>query len=196
MTILRKKLFRLIHAPLFAVVMLVTGCASEESKLSPFHVPEDSLRLAQVMIFAPRSEIVNDDEYNQSDVLPMLRATGIREADIKDGSLAIGRIYYGWEKNEKANAIAFFIPENLGVELGDIVEVKSGKSPGGGKPGTASVVTRIRQKGNVSNGRIRWIPEDDRMWHRVLYADWMPAEGWVEQTGLWRTYYKPSSPGK
>ena len=148
------------------------------------------------MVFAPRKEIVNDDEYNREVILPLLRATGIQEADIKDGSLAIGRIYYGWEENEKANSIAFFIPENLRVELGDIVEVKSGLAAAEGKPGTASVVTRIRQKGNVTRGPIRWIPEDDRMWQRVLYADWMPAEGWVEQTGLWRTYYKPASPEK
>jgi hypothetical protein len=55
---------------------------------------------------------------------------------------------------------------------------------GNGDLGRANVVTRVVQRRDVQDGECRWIPPDPRLWGRVLYCDWMPQEGWVEQTGL------------
>jgi hypothetical protein len=172
------------------ILPLLASCATT-SKLTPAHVPPGSLRVAQVMYLASRAEIISSGTHYQ-----ILLASGIDDAEIQDGSAALARVYCCWEPNEKANAIAFHVPAGLGVELGDIVEVKAGQPPARGSPGTANIAVRVRQKYADTYGPCRWVPEDPRLWTRILYCDWMPEEGWVEQKAFWKTWLKPPPTGK
>jgi hypothetical protein len=79
----------------------------------------------------------------------------------------------------------------VNVGKGDFVEVRAGRPSANGDLGWLNTVTRVRQKGGDPSAVCRWIPPDTRFWSRVLYCEWMPAEGWVEQQGLFKAWFKP-----
>ena len=56
-----------------------------------------------------------------------------------------------------------------------------------------STVTRVRVKAVDVDEVCRWIPEGDHRWTRVLYCDWMKAEGWIQQEGLFDVWIKPAA---
>jgi hypothetical protein len=37
------------------------------------------------------------------------------------------------------------------------------------------------------------IKGNDKLWRRVLYCDWMPAEGWTLKTGAYKTWLERAS---
>lgn len=133
---------------------------------------------------------------NSGESYQILLASEITDSEIHDGSVALGKVYCCWEPDERENSIAFYIPENLMVKLGDIVEVKAGMIPARGNQGSTNTATRVVQKAEVKNGQCHWVPEDEHLWGRVLYCDWMPTEGWIEQKGLWKTWLKMPEEGK
>jgi len=89
-----------------------------------------------------------------------------------------------------------FVPSGIKVEMGDIVEVRVGHPEKKGVPGALNTVLRIREKAGDANRMCRWEPPDERLWTRVLYADWMPQEGWLREKGsplvLYPPWYKPA----
>ena len=58
--------------------------------------------------------------------------------------------------------------------------------------GTINTATRVRQRKDASNPQCRWVPDNEKLWMRVLYCDWMEAEGWVEKKGFESTWLKPA----
>ena len=109
-------------------------------------VPPGSRRLAQVTAIANRDEIVQVKELYE-----VIRASGVNDQDIVDGSVVMARIYCcgGLTENtssEKVNALMLYVPRNLKVVLGDIVEVRAGRPPEKGDAGMLNVVTRLVQK--------------------------------------------------
>jgi hypothetical protein len=75
--------------------------------------------------------------------------------------------------------------------LGDIVEVRVADPLKKGSLRQLNTVTQIRQKAGDKSRTCRWDPPDERLWTRILYADWMPAEGWKFKGGLDKAWYKP-----
>lgn len=164
----------------YAAVLLLTSC-STTSRLQASHVPPGSDRLAVVAALAPRERILQMSTYQQ-----MLNA-GISDSQIVDGSLAAGQVYCCGD-TDKSTAIWFYVPPTLKVEPRDIVEVQMASSPE-----AVNVALSVREKATATQRRCQWVPPDTSLWMRVLYCDWMPGEGWVEQKSpLYHTWIKPS----
>ena len=163
-----------------AVSLLLASC-STTSRLQPSHVPPGSDRLAEVMALATRDRIVNMSAYQE-----MLNS-GISDSQIVDGSLAAGRVYCCGD-TDKSTAIWFYVPSTLKVQPGDIVEVQMGSGSG-----AINVALSVRESAGAAQKHCHWDPPDESLWMRVLYCDWMPNEGWVEQkSALYHTWTKPS----
>lgn len=172
-----------------ALFFLLTGCSYRHSKLHATSVPPGSLRLAQVMYIPPRAEIVAEKLAVQ-----YLQTSGISESEIHDGTITVGRVECCGGPNERETASYFFVPEDIKVEIGDVVEIRSG-SPGHEKnpTGPVNMLVRIREKSSDQNSQCRWDPPETYLWRRILYCDWMPAEGWtLERDGIDRYWVKLS----
>jgi hypothetical protein len=170
-----------------AGLLLLTGCATGLLRIQdPYHLPGGSLRLAQVAHVGSQQEINEAIELHD-----LLIASGLSQKDIKDGSCSIARIYCCGGLMEKIAFIEVYVPEGIRVELGDIVEVRVADPSKKGRPEQLNTVAQIRQKAGDKSGTCRWDPPDERLWTRILYADWMPGEGWKHQGGLNKAWYKP-----
>ena len=166
---------------------VVASCAT----VSPFHavdVPEGSLRVAQVVYVVTRKEVLDSrtsgPEAPGWSLYEAMTESGIKDSEIKDGSLAFARVYCCGGPSER-EPIAFYVPEHLQTGVGDIVEIRSGPvvdadSPLRSPPNTA---TRVREKAGTVNRSCRWLPDNESLWGRVIYCDWMEAEGWVKEGG-------------
>lgn len=174
--------------PLRALV-IVTSLASCSS-VSRVHPPtaDDAgvVRLTEVMQVGTRQEIVALDSHYKH-----LLAAGIRDADLGDGSLGAGRVYCCGGPPELGAAIWFYIPKEMSIQVGNVVEVRMGRQPAGSDPGAVNTAVRVRHQG-ISQGPCRWSPERDGLWMRVIHCDWMEKEGWVERGGLYKTWLKPA----
>ena len=172
------------------VIPLLAGCSSSHvSRLHAESVPPGSLRLAQVAYIVPRAEIVADKFSVQS-----LRDSGISEAEIQDGSLVVGRVECCGGRNEKATAAIFYVPKEIKVEVGDLVEIRTGSAGNIPNPtGPVNTLTRIREANGNQNSQCRWDPPQPNLWGRILYCDWMQAEGWtLEKDGFAKYWLKLS----
>jgi hypothetical protein len=172
--------------------MLLVSCAAPLRIQSDF-VPPGSLRLAQVTAIAKRSEILEI-----KDLVAVLKASGVNDADIVDGSVVMARIYCCGgvtleSSAEVVNARMMYVPKGVTVGLADVVEVRTALSPAGGITGALNTVTRVVQR-YEENGPCRWDPDDESLWQRVIYCDWMPQEGWIRQEGLNPAWYKAPTP--
>ena len=170
--------------PLF-VALGLTSCATVSLLYPPVPEQTGALRLAEVMQFAQRQQIVSSGIHYEQ-----ILASGIKDADLHDRSLAVGRVNCCGGPAETRNAPVFYIPSDVSVELGDIVEIRMGRPPGQNDPGMINTVLRVRHKG-IAQSPCRWVPEREGLWMRVLYCDWMEKEGWVERGGMWKTWLKP-----
>ena len=92
--------------------------------------------------------------------------------------MVFGRVYCCGGKTEKAFVVAFYVPEEMRVQLGDLAEVKSGPGLRHGEIGTP--VNTITRK--VDKSACRWDPPGSGL-QRVLYCDWMEREGWKRYQG-------------
>jgi hypothetical protein len=112
--------------------------------------------------------------------LGILKSSGIDDSQIHDGNIVWVNCCGG--PTEEATRTAFYIPDGISVEVGDFVEVKLGQTPdkehGFGK---ANMATRVVQKSTTQNSQCRWEPQSSHQWGRVLYCDWMPSQGWVNE---------------
>lgn len=166
----------------------LTSCTSTILKIYP-PTSDDSgfLRLAEVMHLATRQEIVSVGIlYDQ------LLASGISDADLRDGSLAVGRVYCCEGPLEKGGALWIYVPNPEIIEVGNIVEVRMGRQPATNDTGVINTLERFRHK-RISEAPCRWVPERQGLWMRILYCNWMENEGWTERGGLYKTWVKPVS---
>lgn len=63
----------------------------------------------------------------------------------------------------------------------DLVEVRVGRPPQKGRAGQVHIVTCVRHTAAEKDRTWWWDPPQDGLWLRIIYADWMTAEGWVKQ---------------
>lgn len=172
-----------------SLMVTLASCLSG-SRLHPDpYTPEDAgaLRLVQVANIATRQQIVASGDHYR-----FLLAAGIADSDLVDGSLIAGRIYCCGGPNEAGTAPWVFVSRGVQLAVGDIVEVRMGRSPSGGDPGIVNTALRVRQKAGES-GPCRWIPENPSLWARYLYCPWMEQEGWQERGGLYPAWLKPAA---
>jgi hypothetical protein len=177
---------------LVCLLLFLTACVGT-SRLHRQHVPEGSVRLAEVVSLATRNEI-DENEY----IYEALRNADIPDSEIIDGSIGMGRVFCCGGKNELETAIWFYIPKALDVEISDIVEVWSGREVKRAeqKPPHPNTVTRVVEKPTYGSRLCRWVPEDPRLWVRVLYCDGLEAEGWTQQGGLYPVWIKSTGTSK
>lgn len=163
--------------------LLAQSCAGT-SRLYPNEAPENSLRLVEVMALASKSDVQNN-RY----IYEPLEAAGIRDALSRDETIGGGRVYCCGGKMDEAFFHYFYIPPDIQVDIGDIVEIRCGSLPRAGKS-TVNTVTRVVQKKSEPSDVCRWEPQD-KIYGRVLYCDWMPEQGWVKYMGTWVKEIRP-----
>jgi hypothetical protein len=130
--------------------------------------------------------------------------SGITPAEFRAGSLARGRNYCCGGSTEVENTLLFFMPATVDARVGDVVEVRMGRAPSkDNAPGIVNTATRVRDRapdgrtpawgidGDWTGRSCRWVPENDALWGRLLYCDWMPDEGWIEYDGFWGAWIQP-----
>jgi hypothetical protein len=83
-----------------------------------------------------------------------------------------------------------YVPPDVTVELGDIVEVRMGRESTKTDPGAVNVAVRVREKQGAPDSQCSWDPPNNTMWRRLLYCKWMPAEGWTKNNGFYNTWLK------
>ncbi len=164
---------------------LLQSCASVP-RIQSDDVPEGSLRLAQAVYLAPKSAILETKSLRDT-----LVSSGIDRAEIKDGSVILARAYCCNGPNEQITARMVYVPSTLSVEVGDMIELKTGHTPKNGDRGALNTVTRIVQKIDDNRESCGWDPPDERLWRRVLYCDWMEDDGWIKG-GITSVWFKPT----
>jgi hypothetical protein len=165
-------------------------CAVADAATSRLYPPQDdesgSLRLVQVVQLATREEILSLGSHVEH-----LLASGLKDSDLVDRSLAIGIVNCCNEKTSEGTSAWFYVPPEVPVQEGDIVVIRMGHKPTKKDPaGAINVLVEIRELANARESRCIWDPADERLWMRVLYCDWMPAEGWTLKTGMYKTWLK------
>ena len=183
------------RSSLVLVVVCVTllpflgGCAPRGSRFHDLSVPPGSLRLAQVTQFVPRAKVL-EAEF----VVRSLQASGVSVADIDDESIAGGRVECCGGSNEQDTARFFYVPKSIKVQVGDVVEIRSGCAGDLGNPcGPVNMLTRVREKQNDFGSQCRWDPPGPDLRERILYCNWMRQEGWtLEKDGLSKYWVKVS----
>jgi hypothetical protein len=184
--------FALCALPLAAMIAL-TGCVSQPAitRYQSDYVPAGSLRLGQVMKIASRDFVLGTPE-----VHGFVSSSGIADSQIRDGSIVLARIYCCGgptreTSSEVANSRVLFVPPELHVAGGDIVEYRVGHPAQDGAPALMNTVTRVVQRPDADDAACWWDPPNDKLWLRVLYCKWMPEQGWVKQGGVNPAWYKP-----
>jgi hypothetical protein len=168
------------------IAILFVGCATP-SRFHAANIPPDSIVLTQIRVFATRDEILGIPS-----LVETLKLSGIQQSQIKDGIVADGRIFCCGGPNEDDYSLWFYVPEEADVSVGDIVEIKMGALVLKGDPMRAPPNTfiKIRSKFEDVGEECRWMPDNPRLWARVLYCDWMEEEGWMQQSGLFNVWVK------
>jgi hypothetical protein len=176
-------------------LMMCLPCAVTSAGTSKLYPPSKdqagTLRLAQVMQTATREEILKLTTQRQH-----LLDSGLKDSDFQDGSLAMGRVYCCHPSTEEGTALWFYVPPDAPVKPGDIVVIRMGRESTKNDLGTVNKLIEIRQKKDAPDSHCSWNPPNERLWRRVLYCDWMPAEGWTLTKGAHNTWLKPASDAK
>ena len=169
--------------------MICFACAVSNAGTSKLYPPSKDeaggLRVTEVMGLATREEILR-----LGDNLQHLLASGLKDSDLKDGSLAIGRVYCCHHSTDEGTAVWFYVPPDVSVNVGDIVVIRMGRQPSKTDPGAVNVATEVREKQGAPDSKCSWDPPDNTLWRRLLYCTWMPAEGWTPKKGFWNTWFK------
>ena len=173
----------------FASLCLTASSFAATSRLHPPHKNQTgALRVTQVSQLASREQILRDPNYT------LLLASGLEDAELRDGSLGVGKTFC-CGKTDQGLMMYFYIPPDVEVDLGDVVEVRMGRKSKGKDAGELNTVTRVRVPFEEAQDVCRWDPPDDSLWRRVLYCDWMEEEGWVLFTkGMSKAWLKPAPP--
>ena len=185
----RSKAYKFQLAALLMIICL--ACTISNASTSRLYPPSDDetggLRLVQVMQLATREEILKLGEQ-----LEHLHASGIKDSDFRDGSVAVARIYCCNRFTEEGTAIWFYAPPDLQVLVGDLVVVRMGRKATKKDGGTVNLAVEVRERKDTPNSQCSWDPPDETKWRRLLYCKWMPAEGWtLKKSFLHETWFKP-----
>jgi hypothetical protein len=176
-------------------IMVLVTCAVSSAGTSRLYPPSKdesgTLRLAQVVDIGTREQILGLGANLQH-----LLASGLKDSDLKDGSVADGRIYCCHPSTEQGTAMMFYVPPDVPVEVGDIVEVRMGREATKKEPGAVNVVVQVREKKGAPDSQCPWDPPNNTMWTRVLFCKWMPTEGWTLKNGLHKTWLKRAPDAK
>ena len=187
----RWKFRKLRPAVLFMMICVACGVSNAgTSKLYPPSKDEaGALRLAQVMSTATREEILKLTVQREH-----LLASGLQDSDFQDGSLAMSRVYCCHPSTDEGTAMWFYVPPDKPVQPGDIVVVRMGREATKKDPSSkVNALIEVRQKKDAPESHCSWDPPKDFLWRRILYCDWMPAEGWTLKKGAHNTWLKPAS---
>jgi hypothetical protein len=169
------------------VIMGTTPSYAGVSRLYPPTAKQVGiLRLAQVQYIGTRQEIVKMGEQYQA-----LLASGIPDSTLRDSSIAIGRTYCCGGPD--FGSIWFYVPMGTRLAIGDIVEIKMGRQASKTRIGVINSLRQIREMHGAVNPSCRWDPPNEHLWRRVLYCDWMKAEGWTLMKGAWPTWFSRDS---
>lgn len=168
--------------------LLLSACGGSAPRIYSSGGLTNSHEVAEVMFLASREEIVASGK-----VYEELRRAGIADNDIRNGSLALGRIFCCGGKGTVETEVpaAVYLPPDIRAERGDIVEYVVGAAPDGDDRGRLNTAIAIRNKDGVKSGTCRYVPEDPKLWMRVIHCDWMTDEGWTKGGGLHPVYFKP-----
>jgi hypothetical protein len=185
--------FRKPRPAVSLMMICLLACAVSSAGTSKLYPPSKdqagALRLAQVMTTATREEILKLTVQRE-----LLLASGLQDSDFKDGSLAMGRVYCCHPSTEEGTAMWFYVPPDAPVSVGDIVVVRMGHEATKKDPSSkVNTLVEVREKKDAPNSHCSWDPPKEFLWRRVLYCDWMPAEGWTLKKGSWNTWLKPAS---
>ena len=99
---------RLLHLAAPLIMTCLAGGVSSASTSRLYPPSKDqagALRLTQVMHLASREEILKLTSSRQ-----LLLASGLKDSDFKDGSLAVGRVYCCHQSTEEGTAVWFYVP--------------------------------------------------------------------------------------
>ncbi len=177
---------------LLVITCLACVSSASTSRLYPPSKSESGgLRLAQVVEIVSREEILKSGE-----TLQLLLASGLKDSDLKDGSVAVGRIYCCHPATENGTNIYFYVPSDVSLATGDLVTVRMGRKSTKQDGGAVNTAVKVREKKDDPNSQCSWDPPNDSMWTRVLHCNWMPAEGWTLKGGLHKTWLKEDSDSK
>lgn len=179
-------------AGLIFTMGLLNACATPPPRTHADLVPAGSLRVGQVIQAGTRDEILGAAE-----LMVQLRASGVTDDEIVDGSVIVARIYCCGGVSKEMSAEyeerrVMFVPNGQQAAQGDFVEYRVGIPPSPGEVGRFNTLTRVVARyGDVAAG-CWWEPKDDRLWLRVAYCDWMEKEGWIKQGGISPAWFKPT----
>jgi hypothetical protein len=178
---------------LFSTICLAcTVSSAGTSRLYPPTKDEaGTLRLAQIVNLATREEILKLGVHRQH-----LLASGLTDSDLKDGSVAAGQINCCHPSTDEGTSLWFYVPPDMQLEVGDIVEVRMGRESTKTDPGAVNTAVKVREKKDAPDSECSWDPPNNMMWSRILYCKWMPAEGWTLKNGLYKTWLKRAPDAK
>lgn len=152
------------------------GCVFPQGKLAE----PGTLHAGEVVQVPLRSGILNDHEIHE-----LLKKEGLSDSDIVDGTVAMTRIYCCGPPSTSGTR-PLLNRAALSLAEGDIVEFRyAGAS-------ALATVTRVLQHAGDSQPHCSWLPNDESLWAREIFCEWMPGEGWVKQTGVAHGWYKPA----
>ena len=123
-----------------------------------------------------------------------MAASGIAEDSLRDGSFAVGVVYCCNQKIMQNEKVVFYVPDEMSVEFGNAVEVWIGRPANSRKKDHGIYHRAVANRGSLEKetSECSWDPEDERMWMSILYCVWMKEEGWVYQSGLNKSWFKPA----
>lgn len=173
-----------------SILVPITVLASSSSLYPSKKKEAGALKLAQVTGLASRAEIVAFKKDYQR-----LLDSGLPDSALVDRSIGAGRVYCcgGLPAATHLDELWFYVPPDIPVEPGDFVEIRLGQEPGKKSAGRVNAVTQARERVNATERRCRWEPPNDRLWMRVIYCDWMTAEGWTHKNGIGNPWIKPAT---
>ena len=159
---------RIYKVMILAWFFTLIGCASTTTFIEPgTHV------LGETMWTATRQEILTAMEgYDYRN----LKRSGIADSEIKDGSIAVIRVNCCGGPDERRNAVRFYVPPEIDLEVGDIAEVRVGQP----SPFILAVAVGVRQRRDASTTVCRWTPDNEAFWNRVMYCEGIESEGWTQ----------------
>jgi hypothetical protein len=183
-----------LHLATVLILTCLAGGVSNAATSKLYPPSKDqagALRLSQIMQLATREEILKLTSSRQ-----LLLASGLKDSDFKDGSLAMGRVYCCHQSTEEGTAVWFYVPHDVPVKPGDIVAIRMGHESTKNNPGVVNMAVEVREKEGAPDAKCSWDPPNDRLWRRMLYCTWMPAEGWTRTKGAWATWLRRDSDAK
>ena len=123
------------------LLILVASCANTSRIHSGHGVPEGYHQATEVVYLASKEEIMRTP-----DAYDVVRSAGVEDGDIRNGSIAFGRIFCcGGQGNAETESLAVvYVPLGLSPAKGDIVEFIAAKDPEGKDPGSLNTGISIR----------------------------------------------------